>query len=83
MEVRFAEPALDAGRDGAGLLGGAVGGGEGLGARGERVERRAADGLAGLDDDDRRLGAGRDGLGQGPEQVRVGAVAAGHAPTRP
>ena len=65
----LAEPALDPGRDRARLLGGAVGGGEGLGARGQLLERRAADRLAGLDDDDRRLGAGRDRLGQRAEQV--------------
>ena len=71
VEVRFAEPALDAGRDGARFLGGTVGRGEALGLRRELVEGRAADRLARLDDHDGRLGAGGDGLGQRPEQVRV------------
>ena len=69
VEVRLAEPALDAGRDGAGLLGGAVGGGERLGPRGELLERLPADGLAGLDDDDRRL-------------APAAAIASGSAPKR-
>ena len=42
VEVRFAEPALDPDRDRARLLGGAVGGGERLGPRGELVERASA-----------------------------------------
>ncbi len=78
MEIRFTEPPFDPGGDGTSFLGGSVGGGQGLGARGERVERRAADGLAGLDDDDGRLGARRDGFGERPEEVRIGAVAAGY-----
>ena len=69
VEVRLAEPALDPGGDGARLLGGAVGGGERLGPRRELLERLAADRLAGLDDDDGRLGPGRDRLGQRAEQV--------------
>ena len=76
VEVRFTEPALDARRDGAGLLGCPVRGGQRLRLRGEGVERRAADGLAGLDDHDGRLRARGDGLGECPEQVRIGAVAA-------
>ena len=43
VEVRFAEPALDPGRDGPGLLGRAVGGGEGLGPRRELLERGPLD----------------------------------------
>ena len=78
VEVRFAEPALDPGRDGPGFLGGTVGGGKRLGSRGQRVEGRAPDGLAGLDHDHTRLGPGRDGLGQRPEQVRIGGVGTGH-----
>ena len=69
VEVRFAEPALDAGRDGPRLLGGAVGGGQGLGPRGELLEGLATDRLARLDDDDGRLRARGDRLGQGAEQV--------------
>ena len=42
VEVRLAEPALDPHRDGARLLGGPVGGGEGLGPRGQLLERRRA-----------------------------------------
>ena len=42
VEVRLAEPALDPGGHGARLLGGAVGGGERLGPRGELVERLRA-----------------------------------------
>ena len=83
VEVRLAEPALDPGRDGARLLGGAVGGGEGLGPRGELLERLAADRLAGLDDDDGRSRPRRDRLGQRAEQVRL-AVRPGRLwPTRP
>ena len=59
------------------LLGGAVGGGQRLGARGELVERRPLDPLAGLDHDDRRLRAGGDRLRQGAEQVALAAGAAG------
>ena len=69
VEVRFPEPALDAGGDGAGLLGGAVGGGERLGPGGQLLERLAPDGLARLDDDDGRARAGGDGLGHRPEEV--------------
>ncbi len=69
MEVRLAEPALDARRDRAGLLGCPVRGGQGLGLGGERVERRPADGLAGLDDHHGRLRPRGDGLGECPEQV--------------
>ena len=58
VEVRFAEPAVDPGRDGPRLLGGPVGGREGLGPRGQLLERLAADRLARLDDDDRRLRRG-------------------------
>ena len=71
VEVRLAEPALDARRDRADLLGGPVGGGQRLGTGGELVERGAGDLLAGLDDDDGRLRARRDRLGQRPEQVRL------------
>ncbi len=78
VEVRFAEPALDARWDGTRLLGGTVGGDERLRLRCQRVERRSADLLARLDDHDRRLGTGGDGLGQRPEQVRVHPVGAGH-----
>ena len=42
VEVRLAEPALDPDRDGARLLGRAVGGGQGLGPGGQLVERRRA-----------------------------------------
>ena len=70
VEVRFAEPALDAGRHGPGLLGRPVGGGEGLGPRRQLLERLAADGLARLDDDDGRARARGDRLGHRPEQVR-------------
>ena len=76
VEVRLAEPALDAGRDRARLLGRPVGGGQRLGPRGQLLERRALDRLAGLDDDDRRAGAGRDRLGQRPEQVRLAVSSA-------
>ena len=78
VEVRLAEPALDLGRDGPRLLGGAVGGGQGLGPRRQAIEGRALDGIAGLDDDDARLGARRDRLRQGAEQVGL-AVRAGGA----
>ena len=71
VEVRLAEPAIDARRDRADRLGGPVGGGKRLGTRGELVERRAGDLLAGLDDDDGRLRARRDRLGQRAEQVRL------------
>ena len=76
VEVRLAEPALDPGRHGAGFLGGAIGGGECLGPRGELLERLAADRLARLDDDDRRLRPGGDRLRQRPEQVGVAVGAA-------
>ncbi len=78
MEVGFAEPALDPRRHGPGLLGRPVGGGQRFGLGRELVEGRAADRLAGLDHDDGGLGARRDRLGERAEQVRVGAVAAGH-----
>ncbi len=83
VEVRLAEPALDADRDGAGLLGGAIGGGERLGAGRELLERRPADDLAGLHDDDGRLRPGGDRLRQRTEQVglAIGARPAGR--TRP
>ena len=78
VEVRFAEPALDAGGDGARLLGGTVGGDERLRLRcqlsnvappiSSRVLTTTTEGLA----------RARDRLGQRPEQVRVHAVAAGH-----
>ena len=71
VEVRLAEPALDASRDRADLLGRPVGGGQRLGTGGELVERGAGDLLAGLDDDDGRLRARRDRLRQRPEQVRL------------
>ena len=77
VEVRLAEPALDPDRDGARLLGGPVRGGERLGARGELLERAALDGLAGLDDHDRRPRAGGDRLRQRPEQVGLAVGAAG------
>ena len=77
VEVRFAEPALDPDRHRPGLLGGSVGGGEGLGARGQLVERRALDHLPGLDDHDRRSRAGGDRLGQRAEQVRLAVGATG------
>ena len=83
VEVGLAEPALDAGRDGARLLGRAVGGGERLGAGGQLLEGRALDRLARLDDHDRRLGARGDRLGECPEQVRLAIRAAAAAPTRP
>ena len=78
VEVRFTEPALDPDRDRAGFLGGAVGGGERL--RPARPAGRmsiALDRLAGLDDHDRRPGAGGDRLRQGTEQVRLAIRAAG------
>ena len=77
VEVGLAEPALDPDRDRPALLGGAIGGGERLGARGQLLERRALDPFAGLDHDDRWLRAGRDRLGQRPEQVALAAGAAG------
>ena len=83
VEVRLAEPALDAGGHGAGFLGGAVGGGEGLGPRRQLLERLAADRLARLDDDDGRPRAGGDRLGQGAEQVRLAVGAGRLRPTRP
>jgi len=64
MEIRFAEPALHPGGDHAGLLGGAVGGGERFGLGLELVEGRPTDRLAGLHDDHRRLGPRRDRLRQ-------------------
>ena len=79
VEVRLAEPALDAGRHGPGFLGCPIGGDQRLGLPCERVERRAADLLARLDDDDRRLGTRGDRLGECPEQVRVDAIAARHS----
>ena len=83
VEVRLAEPALDPDRDGPRLLGGAVGGGQRLGPRGQLVEGRALDRLAGLDDHDRRLGAGRDRLRQRAEQVASRRPRRRAAPTRP
>jgi hypothetical protein len=77
MEVGLAEPALDAGGHGARFLGGTVGGGECLGVSGECLEGLAADGVAGLDDDDRRLGPGSDRLRQCAEKVRFAVRAGG------
>ena len=68
VEVRLGEPAVHQGRDGARLLGGPVGGDQRLGLLGQLLERLAADGLARLDHDDRRLRALGDGLRQRPEQ---------------
>ncbi len=69
VEVRFAEPALDAGGHGARLLRGAVSGGQRLGAGRELLERLATDGLARLDDDDGGLRARGDRLGHRTEEV--------------
>ena len=71
VEVRLAEPALDADRDGPRLLGGAVRGGQGLRPRGQLVEGVAGDGLARPDHDDRRLRARGDGFREGAEQVAL------------
>ena len=71
VEVRLAEPAVDARRDRADRLGRPVGGGERLGPGGELVERGAGDLLAGLDDDDGRLRARRDRFGERAEQIRL------------
>ena len=81
VEVRLGEPAVDLGRDRARLLGRAVRGGQRLRALGELLERLAADRLAGLDDDDGRLGPLGDRLGQGAEQRRRRRRRAG--PRRP
>ena len=79
VEVRFPEPPLDPSGNGSGLLGGPVGGGEGLGSGGELLEGPMRDRLAGLDDDDRRLGTQRDRLRQGAKQMgRAVAFRAGH-----
>ena len=67
VEIRLAEPAFHLGRDRAGFLGGAVGGGERFGPGGQPVEGGPFDRVARLDDDDRRLGPGGDRLRQGPE----------------
>ena len=83
VEVRLAEPALDADRDRAGLLGGTVGGGEGLGPRGQLVEGVARDRLARAHDDHRWLRARGDGLGQRAEQVALAVGPARRWPTRP
>ena len=83
VEVRLGEPALDAGGDGPRLLGGPVRRGERLGPRGELLERLAADGLAGLDDDDGRLGPCGNRLRQRAEQVASPSDPTGLAPTRP
>ena len=69
VEVRLAEPALDAGRHGARFLRGAVGGGQGLGVGRQLLERLAPDRLAGLHDDDGRLRARGDRLRHRAEQV--------------
>ena len=74
VEVRLGEPAVDLGRDRARLLGGAVRGGQRLGALGELLERLAADRLARLDDDDGRLRPLGDRLGQRAEQRRAGVA---------
>jgi hypothetical protein len=78
VEVRLAEPALDPGRDGTGLLGCPVRGGQALRLRSERIERRPADGLAGLHDHHGGLRSRGDRLGECPEQVRIRRIAARH-----
>jgi hypothetical protein len=70
VEVRFAEPALDACRDGPRFLGRAVGRDERLGSGRELLERLPADRLAGLDDHDGCPRAGGDRLGHGAEEMR-------------
>ena len=81
VEVGLGEPAVDPGRDGARLLGGAVGRGERLGPLGQLLERLAADRLAGLDDDDRGLAP----AGRSPRAARRTATCPARraAPTRP
>ena len=69
VEVRLAEPALDARGHGARFLRGPVRGGEGLGAGRQLLERLAPDRLARLHDDDGRLRARGDRLGHRAEQV--------------
>ena len=77
VEIGLAEPALHADRDRPPFLGGAVRGGQCLGARGQLVEGGPLDPLARLDHDDGRLGAGGDRLRQRTEQVALAARAAG------
>ncbi len=77
VEVGLTEPALYAGRDGAGLIGRPVRGCQRLRLGRQRVKGQSPDRLAGLDDHDTGLGPSRDRLRQRPEEVRVSAVGTG------